>query len=92
MEKINFEDLKGIGTEIKNTHINIGTGEDLTIKELSELVKSVVGFNGKIEWDNTKPDGTKQKLLNVQKINYLGWIYKKQLNLEINEIYIKYLE
>ncbi|MDX9696096.1 MAG: GDP-L-fucose synthase [Bacteroidales bacterium] len=73
MQKINFEDLKGNAKEIKNTHINIGTGKDLIIKELAEMVKEIVGFEGKIEWDNNKPDGTRQKLLNVSKITRLGW-------------------
>jgi GDP-L-fucose synthase len=73
MENINFANIIENKTEIRNTHINIGTGDDLNIKELAEIVKSVVRFDGKIEWDNTKPDGTKQKLLNVDKINRLGW-------------------
>jgi GDP-L-fucose synthase len=84
MENINFNDLKAFSTEpsalrpepdteIKNTHINIGTGKDLTIKELADLIKSVVGFNGKLEWDSSKPDGTFRKLLDVSKINSLGW-------------------
>lgn len=53
--------------------INIGTGEDVTIKELAEMVQKTVGFTGKINWDKTKPDGTPQKLLDVSKIHALGW-------------------
>jgi len=53
--------------------VNIGTGEDLRIKELAELVRSVVGFNGEIRWDASKPDGTPKKLLNVSKLTGLGW-------------------
>ncbi|MCL4539958.1 MAG: GDP-L-fucose synthase [Bacteroidetes bacterium] len=53
--------------------VNIGTGEDLTIKELSELIASVAGYTGAIEFDTTKPDGTPRKLLDVHKINSLGW-------------------
>lgn len=60
--------------------INVGTGTDLTIKSLAELIKKIVGFEGKIIWDKTKPDGTPRKLLNVQKINKLGW--KAKTNLE----------
>ncbi len=56
--------------------INIGTGEDVTIKDLAEMVKKIVGYEGKIVWDTTKPDGTPQKLLDVSKIHALGWHHK----------------
>lgn len=59
--------------------VNIGCGEDLTIKELAELVKSVTGFEGKLLFDTSKPDGTPRKLLDVSKINALGWHYKTTL-------------
>ena len=55
------------------SHINVGTGIDVTIKELAETVKAVVGFMGQIGFDNTKPDGTSWKLMNVTKLNDLGW-------------------
>jgi GDP-L-fucose synthase len=55
------------------THINIGTGEDLTIRELSEKVQAVTGFSGKVLWDHTQPDGMPQKLLDVSVLNRLGW-------------------
>ena len=54
-------------------HINVGTGEDITIKELAETISKVVGFMGEIEWDITKPNGTPRKVLNVNKIKELGW-------------------
>lgn len=60
--------------------VNIGTGEDVTIKELTELVKSVVGFTGEIIWDSSKPDGTPRKLMNVSKIHETGW--KHTIDLE----------
>ena len=66
--------------EIRNTHINIGTGKDLTIKELAMIVKEIVGFDGFIEWDTSKPDGTFQKLLSVKKLHELGW--KRNISLE----------
>jgi len=91
MQKINFEDLKGNSKEIKNTHINIGTGEDLTIKELAEIVKNVVGFEGVIEWDYSKPDGTKQKLLDVSKINILGWKKVVEFEIRLEEVYRNFL-
>jgi GDP-L-fucose synthase len=54
-------------------HINIGTGEDVTIKKLAETISNVVGFMGDVEWDSTKPNGTPRKVLNVDKIKSLGW-------------------
>ncbi|MSU73686.1 GDP-L-fucose synthase [Candidatus Kaiserbacteria bacterium] len=56
--------------------VNIGSGEDVTIKELAELIASTVGYEGKIAWDTTKPDGTPQKKLDVSKIHKLGWHHK----------------
>jgi GDP-L-fucose synthase len=76
---------------IKNTHINIGTGRDLTIKELAELIKGIVGFEGQLSWDNSKPDGTYRKLLDVSKINRLGWKEKINLDEGIKLVYNKYL-
>jgi GDP-L-fucose synthase len=76
--------------EIKNTHINIGTGHDITIKELAHMIKSIVGFNGQLNWDNSKPDGTFRKLLDVSKINRLGWKEKIGLEEGIKLVYNKY--
>ena len=64
----------------KSEIINIGAGVDITIKELAELIKNITGFKGKINWDETKPDGTPQKLLDVAKLHRLGW--RHQINLE----------
>lgn len=55
------------------SHINVGTGVDCTIKELTETVAKVVGFNGEIVWDTTKPDGTPRKLMDVSRLKALGW-------------------
>jgi len=60
--------------------INIGTGIDVTIKELTEAIKNVVGYEGNISWDTTKPDGTPRKLLNVDKLHNLGWRHTTELN------------
>jgi GDP-L-fucose synthase len=92
MEHVDFEDLKPQKGPILNTHINIGTGRDLTIKELANMVKSKVGFRGNLEWDSSKPDGTYRKLLDVSKINRLGW--KERISLEegLKMIYMKYSE
>jgi len=59
--------------------VNIGTGKDLTIKELAELIKNIVGFKGEIKWNSSKPDGTPQKLLNVDRLHELGWKNKYSL-------------
>lgn len=75
---------------IKNTHFNIGTGIDLTINELSSLIKGIVQFKGKLQWDSTKPDGTFQKLLDVDKINNYGWKAKTTLKEGIEAIYKEY--
>ena len=92
MENINFLDLikDQESDEIKNTHINIGTGTDLSIKDLALLIKNIVGYEGKLNWDLSKPDGTHQKLLNVKKINKLGWKPYFTLEHGIRETYKLY--
>ena len=67
--------------------INVGTGVDVTIKELAETISDVVGFSGKIEWDTTKPNGTPRKLLNVDKVKSLGWEPKISLRDGIESTY-----
>ena len=74
------------------THINVGTGEDVTIKELAHTISDVVGFMGDIEWDTTKPNGTPRKVLNVDKIKSLGWGPKINLLEGIESTYKWYLE
>lgn len=72
---------------IRNTHINIGTGKDISIKELAEMIKGIVGFQGTIEWNTEMPDGTYQKLLDVRKLNGLGWKEKIDLKEGITIVY-----
>jgi len=72
-------------------HLNAGTGIDLTIKELAELVKSKVGYNGDIIWDHTKPDGTPKKQLDVQRIQNLGWRHTIELDEGIASTYNDFL-
>ncbi len=67
--------------------INIGTGKDISIKELAGIIKNVVGFEGKIVWDTSKPDGTPRKLLDVSRLNKLGWKYKVSLKKGIELTY-----
>ena len=72
--------------------VNAGTGKELTIKELTELVAKVVGYKGDIEWDTTKPNGTPRKLLDISKAEKLGWHYKTELEEGIRLSYKDFLE
>jgi len=90
MENINFEDVKGENHEHRNTHLNIGCGEDITIKALAELVKKVVGFEGDLQWDASKPDGTMRKLMDVSKLKSLGWRSTITLEQGIADVYQQY--
>ena len=65
--------------EIRNCHINVGTGKELTIRELSELVVKAVGFEGEVAFDASKPDGTMRKLIDVTKLHSLGWTHKVEI-------------
>lgn len=67
--------------------INVGAGEDISIKELAEIIKKIVGFTGKINWDTSMPDGTSKKLLDVSKINDLGWCNKASFENRIGKTY-----
>jgi GDP-L-fucose synthase len=80
MDNVNFTDLNGDNKGVKNTHINLGTGSDVTIKDLIYKIKNIIGFNGEIRFDTSKPDGTERKLLNVTKIHNLGWTHKIDLD------------
>lgn len=71
---------------------NVGTGEDITIRRLALLVQKIIGHEGKIKWDETRPDGTPRKLLDSSKLNSLGWNAKKTLDQGISEVYRWYLE
>ena len=93
MQNVNFKDvLPKDETVIRNTHINIGTGKDLTIQKLAQLIAHEVGFQGKIEFDNTKPDGTFRKLQDVSKLNDLGWKYKIELSEGVKMTVTSYME
>lgn len=80
MNNVDFEDAKSNKTEIRNTHINIGTGKDLSIKDLSRLIAKAIDFKGIIDFDSSKPDGTMKKLVDVTKINQLGWKHSIEIN------------
>ena len=78
--------------EIRNCHINVGTGKELTIKALAELVKKTVGFEGEIVWDKTKPNGTPRKLIDVSKLHSLGWTHKVEIEQGVEMLYKWYRE
>jgi GDP-L-fucose synthase len=78
--------------EIRNCHINVGTGKELTIRQLSELVVKAVGFEGTVEFDATKPDGTMRKLIDVEKLHSLGWTHKVEIEEGVNRLFEWYKE
>ena len=73
--------------EIRNCHINVGTGKELTIRELSELVVRAVGFEGTVEFDASKPDGTMRKLIDVSKLHSLGWTHKVEIEDGVKKLF-----
>ena len=73
--------------EIRNCHINVGTGKELTIRELSELVVKAVGFEGTVEFDASKPDGTMRKLIDVSKLHSLGWTHKVEIEDGVQKLF-----
>jgi GDP-L-fucose synthase len=77
--------------EIRNTHINIGTGKDVSIKELAQTIQKVIGFKGELYFNTDKPDGTMKKLTNVSKLHSLGWKHTVELEDGIKKIYEWYL-
>lgn len=78
--------------EVRNCHINVGTGKEITIKECAEKIKSEIGFKGELKWDSTKPDGTMKKLTDVKKLNELGWHHKIEIDEGIHRLYQWYLQ
>ncbi len=101
MEKVDFADILqeqfGINStcnitpyttkEIKNTHINIGTGKDISIKELAYLIRDIVGFKGEFYFNTSKPDGTMRKVTDVSKLHSLGWKEKTALEEGIRKVF-----
>ena len=91
LENINFDDVKGSNPEVRNCHINIGSGKEITIAALASLIKETIGYNGNIEWDSSKPDGTIRKLTDVSKLHSLGWHHKMEINDGVAALYNWYL-
>ena len=73
--------------EIRNCHINVGTGKELPIKELAEKVVKSIGFEGEISWDTSKPNGTMRKLIDVSKLHSLGWTHKVEIDEGVEKLY-----
>ncbi len=94
MQSVNFSDLTGVidNKEIRNTHINIGTGVDISIKELSEKVKEQIGFSGVLFFNIAKPDGTMRKMTDVSKLHALGWKHKIDIEEGIHKLYDWYIK
>lgn len=90
---VSFADLKTqCKGDVRNTHINIGTGKELTIAQLAAAVADAAGFDGTIEWDASKPDGTMRKLCSVERLHALGWHHTVDLPDGIARLYRWYLE
>ena len=77
--------------EIRNCHINVGTGKEISIRNVAELIVRTVGFKGILSWDETKPDGTIRKLTDVGKLNKLGWHHKIEIDEGVQKLYDWYL-
>jgi len=92
MENRNFKDTFSTTKEIRNTHINIGTGVDISIKALAETIKKIVGFEGELYFNTDKPDGTMVKLTDPSKLHALGWKHKMELEAGIATVYAWYKE
>ena len=78
--------------ELQESLYNVGTGKDVSIKELSKIIQEIIGHNGEILWDESKPDGTPRKLLDVSRLKKLGWSYKTELHEGIKKTYTWYLK
>ncbi len=93
MERVNFSDLiKPNQKEIRNTHINIGTGKEISIYDLAHLIKGKIGFKGNLVFNTGKPDGTMRKLTDVKKLHSLGWKHKIEIQEGIEKMYNWYLQ
>ena len=93
MEHVDFKDTCNPGDkDIRNCHINIGTGKEITIRRLAELIVNVVGYRGKLTFDTSKPDGTMRKLTDPSKLHALGWHHKIDIEEGVERMYRWYLD
>ena len=93
MEHVDFKDTyKEGGKDIRNCHINIGTGKEITIRQLAERIVETVGYQGKLTFDSSKPDGTMRKLTDPSKLHALGWHHKIEIEEGVQRMYEWYLK
>lgn len=93
MEHVNFKDTYKEGDkDIRNCHINIGTGKEITIRQLAERIIETVGYQGKLTFDSSKPDGTMRKLTDPSKLHALGWHHKIEIEEGVRKMYEWYLK
>ena len=78
--------------EIRNCHINVGTGREISIRDVAQLIMKEIGFRGELRWDSTKPDGTLRKLTDVSKLHRLGWHHKIEIDEGVHRLYQWYLQ
>ena len=92
MEHVDFKDtFEPDDKEIRNCHINIGTGKEITIRQLAELIVNTVGYQGRLTFDTSKPDGTMRKLTDPGKLHALGWHHKIDIEEGVQRMYRWYL-
>lgn len=90
---VDFKDTYSADTnEIRNCHINVGTGKEISIRDVAEKIKQEIQFRGEIRWDASKPDGTLRKLTDVTKLHNLGWHHKVEIDEGIHRLYTWYLK
>lgn len=87
MEQVDFKDLVGTSKEVRNCHINIGTGKEISIGDLARLIVDTVGYRGRLQFDATKPDGTPRKLCDVTRLHRLGWHHKIEIEEGVGRLY-----
>ena len=93
MEHVDFKDTYKEGSkDIRNYHINIGTGKEITIRQLAERIVETVGYQGKLTFDSSKPDGTMRKLTDPSKLHALGWHHKIEIEEGVQRMYEWYLK
>lgn len=92
MEHVSFSDLRGTSAVVRNCHINIGTGKEISIAQLAQLVVGATGYRGSVQFDPSKPDGTMRKLTDPSKLHSLGWKHKVEVEEGVRRLYGWYIE
>ena len=92
MEQVDFKDLAGTSKEVRNCHINIGTGKEISIGDLARLIVAIIGYRGRLQFDATKPDGTPRKLCDVTRLHRLGWHHKIEIEEGVKRLYHWYCQ